>query len=522
LTSAQLTPLETGLLPTTFDIKLRLRHKLTCCLVTLLPMAGLSAQDEDASEFPDDVEFGGAFLNPDGLNPDASNSDGFDGSSFDSSAFDDTMFDGADLFNTEVETPNNFRFQLSQQTVAHISRHRYKTPADNTETQHRGLENNRFGLNIRYQNPFAAGWLLQSSAQLRAYLPGDYERDSPGRDGWEWRLNELFVQRSGAQNSFSFGRQTIVWGETIGMSVLDVINTTEYRDLTIIDIEDARLNQWLAVWDHFSDSGNWSSFINLYPEFDPVPVTGSPLFPQPLQVKGQTLRLGSYDRDKELFEVGTRWNRTLTGGDIAIMAARLYENTLRYTLPEDGSNHAQIHINDFALLGFTANRAIDRLLLTFDLAYSHGLLTDTLRQVPDGAGGTAWLPGYDRQDRVSVAAGFEYGISATRQISLGIQAQRFIDLPEDSATRQWRQRDAEGNALLRYSHSLRNEELMLSATAQVALDGDEILLNLAADYRLSDAWEVTGQLILTRAADDSAIYFLERDVRAGLTLSWSF
>lgn len=487
-------------MPTTLECKLR--RGLICSLLALLSPASVSAQDGDSDEFPDSI--------------------GFDSSAFDNAAFDDSMFDGADLFDTSTEAPRNFRFRLSQQTVAHLSRHRYRTPSGAKETQHRGLENNRLGLNVRYQNPFAAGWLLQGSAQLRAYLPGDYEHDNPGRDGWEWRLNELFVQRSGAQNSFSFGRQTIVWGETIGMSVLDVINTTEYRDLSIIDIEDARLNQWLAVWDHFSDRGNWSSFINLYPEFDPVPVTDSPLFPEPARLNGQALRLGSYDRSRELFEVGTRWNRTFTGSDIAVMAARLYENSLRYTLPADGSNRARPQINDFTLLGFSANRAIDRLLLTLDVAYSHGLLTDVVNGVPDGNGGMTSMPGFDRQNRVSMAAGFEYGISATQQISLGMQAQRFIGLPSDSASTRWQQRDTEGTALLRYSQSLRNEELVLSATAQAALDGDEVLLNLMADYRVSDAWEVAGQIILTDAASDSALFFLQHDVRAGLTVNWSF
>ena len=85
----------------------------------------------------------------------------------------------------------------------------------------------------------------------------------------ESRINEFFVQRSFEQHSIRSYRQTVVWGETVGNSVLDVI-TFEFRDFTIIDIEDARLNQWMVVWDYFGEESNWSSFINLYPEFNPA------------------------------------------------------------------------------------------------------------------------------------------------------------------------------------------------------------------------------------------------------------
>ena len=426
----------------------------------------------------------------------------------DSFVFDDSMFDDSSLFETNDAEPGHFRFRLSHQSVAHINRHTRATAGGAGETRSRGLENNRSALNIRYQNPFREGWLLQASAQLRAYLPGDYEHSNPTRDDWEWRLNELFVQRSGQQNSLTFGRQTIVWGETIGNSVLDVINTTEYRDLTIIDIEDARLNQWLTVWDHFSDGGTWSSFINLYPEFDPLPVDNSPLFP------GSPLRLPHYHRDKPLFELGTRWSRSFTGSDIAVMGARLYENDLRFTPPTDGSNRAIAHINDYTLLGFSANRAIDRLLLTLDVSFSRGILVDSL---------TNAFPTLSKGDLLGISTGFEYGISATRQISVGLRFEKLQNVDLEPAAQINDLRDeVRGDVLVRYSHSIMNEEVMLSATLQGQLDGDAGLLNLAADYRINDDWELRSQLILTDADPSSTLYFLDQDVRLGLTLTYSF
>lgn len=464
-------------------------------LVAFLLPASAGAQDSEA----DDT---------------ASDNPVFDSAAFDAAAFDGSMFDVADLFGTRTSSPRNFRFRLSHQGVGHINRHGITQPDGSSQTRARGMENNRLGLNVRYQNPFASGWLLQGSAQLRAYLPGDYEYNNPARRDWEARLNELFIQRSGERNSFSFGRQTIVWGETIGISVLDVVNTTEYRDLTIIDIEDARLNQWLMVWDHFGPYGNWSSFINLYPEFNPPPIAGGPLFP------GAPFRLGSYHRDREIFEVGTRWSRSYTGSDVAIMAARLYENPLRYTPPVDGSNRADININDYTLVGLSVNRAIGRLLLTLDLAYNKGVLVDVLAPVATQDGPPVMLPGLQSRNQMGFSAGFEYGITPTQQLSVGVQRKQVTGRSDSVA--QLMQDGSEGVALLRYSNNLRNDELTLSGTVQSQLDGKAMLVNLAADYRLSDAWQLGGQLIVTRADENAALYFLDGDVRIGINLSWNF
>lgn len=490
-------------------------------ITAMLPGAARANTDNTAQQdFPDNISLG------DGLDAQ------FDAVFDDSAAFDDSGLFGD---SSARSGPRHFRFRLSHQLSGHLNRHSTDTAFGTTEQRTRGIENQRLGMSIRYQNPFASGWLLQGSAQIRAWLPGDYEYNNPERDGADWRITELYVQRSGEQHSVSFGRQTIVWGETLGNSVLDVINTTEYRDLSIIDIEDARLNQWLLVWDVFGEQNNWSSFINLYPEFDPTPVTGSPLFPQSPVVNGQRLRLGYHHRSQSLFEAGTRWNRSFAGSDIAVMAARLYENPLRYSLDLPGltlaSQAAPVGgmgagmgggmvgdigavstINDYNLLGISANRALGRLLLTLDVAFSQGVLTDSVNNLELPGGGSMPVPGFERRNRLGLSAGLEYGISPTQQVSLSASAQR------DQGAHQ----DARGNVLMRYSNNLRNDDLVLSATVQSQLDGEAVLMFLGADYRVNDEWEVNGQLVLTRVGTLSPLYFLDEDVRAGITVIWNF
>ena len=406
--------------------------------------------------------------------------------------------------------------RLSQQISGQVNHHLVEPLPGYLLSKHGDLENNRFGINLRYQNAFALGWLLQGSWQARAYWPGDYEytANNDNLDA-EYRVNELFVQRSLDQQSLKLGRQTVVWGETVGNSVLDVINHTEYRDFGTIDIEDARLNQWMLVWDVFKDSGNWSSFINLYPEFNPQPVVGSPFYvPLPYE-------LNDYIRsDKTLFEVGTQWSKSFEGSDIALMAAYLYENQLRYPQANPQPIDVVALTNDFVLLGLSANRAIGKLLLSADIALSHGLLLD--ESTLSGGGGFG-LASDIKKDQIALSLGFEYGISNLQSLSVSIQAKRMLDERDGLADEQQLiNKGVYGSWLVRYSNQVMNDNLGLSATLQGDLEGDTGLLFLGADYSVNDRWQVAGQIISIISKKNSPLAIFDQDLRLGLIVTYAF
>jgi hypothetical protein len=406
--------------------------------------------------------------------------------------------------------------RLSQQISGQVNHHLVEPLPGYLLSKHGDLENNRFGINLRYQNAFALGWLLQGSWQARAYWPGDYEytANNDNLDA-EYRVNELFVQRSLDQQSLKLGRQTVVWGETVGNSVLDVINHTEYRDFGTIDIEDARLNQWMLVWDVFKDSGNWSSFINLYPEFNPQPVVGSPFYvPLPYE-------LNDYIRsDKTLFEVGTQWSKSFEGSDIALMAAYLYENQLRYPQANPQPIDVVALDNNFVLLGLSANRAIGKLLLSADIALSHGLLLD--ESTLSGGGGFG-LASDIKKDQIALSLGFEYGISNLQSLSVSIQAKRMLDERDGLADEQQLiNKGVYGSWLVRYSNQVMNDNLGLSATLQGDLEGDTGLLFLGADYSVNDRWQVAGQIISIISKKNSPLAIFDQDLRLGLIVTYAF
>ena len=433
--------------------------------------------------------------------------------------FDDNLFDS--VFD---EQPNDgpdswlegFTFSVSQQFYGQVNNHSVEPLPGFSFPREAETENNRLGINIRYQNGFAPGWLIQASGQTRTYWKHDYEHEANNKNiDAEYRINEFFLQRSFDQHSIKFGRQTVVWGETVGNSVLDVINHFEFRDLTIIDIEDARLNQWMVVWDYFGEGSNWSSFVNLYPEFNPASVRGSPFFFEP------EFNLTDYKRDGEaLAEVGTQWRKSFDRSDISFMAAYLYENQLRYEDPVSAIGDAVAKKNDFLLLGFSANRAIGRLLLNFDLAFSHNVLADSF----NFPGTTALSSPLDlKKDQIGTSFGFEWAVDNEQSLSLGIQAQKMLDEDEGLLPgQQLFNQGVFGSWLVRYSNILLNSDLTLSSTLQGDLNGDSLLALLGVNYTINDNWAVDAQIISINATSDSPLVFFDEDLRVGMTITYSY
>ena len=433
--------------------------------------------------------------------------------------FDDNLFDS--VFDEQPnDGPNSwlegFTFSVSQQFYGQVNNHSVEPLPGFSFPREAEMENNRLGINIRYQNGFAPGWLIQASGQTRTYWKHDYEHEANNKNiDAEYRINEFFLQRSFDQHSIKFGRQTVVWGETVGNSVLDVINHFEFRDLTIIDIEDARLNQWMVVWDYFGEGSNWSSFVNLYPEFNPASVRGSPFFFEP------EFNLTDYKRDGEaLAEVGTQWRKSFDRSDISFMAAYLYENQLRYEDPASGIGDAVAKKNDFLLLGFSANRAIGRLLLNFDLAFSHNVLADSF----NFPGTTALSSPLDlKKDQIGTSFGFEWAVDNEQSLSLGIQAQKMLDEDEGLLPgQQLFNQGVFGSWLVRYSNILLNSDLTLSSTLQGDLNGDSLLALLGVNYTINDNWAVDAQIISINATSDSPLVFFDEDLRVGMTITYSY
>ena len=427
----------------------------------------------------------------------------------DDNLFDVEFVDPGETADEDFQWFDPFTFKLSYQTISQINRHHNKDFFGAKSEEKPTIENNRLSLLVKYQHAFAAGWLLQGNAHGKVYLRRDYEYVANNQNTErEFRINELFVQRSDGQHSIKLGRQTVVWGEAVGNSVLDVINTTEIRDLSIVNIEDARLNQSFLLWDIFRERSSISTFVNLYPQFNPAIKPGSPLY-IPARFKPV-----DFDRDQPLFELGSQYRWSRTGSDFALMAAYLYENQLRYDPPPGLNGNAVPVENNYWLIGFSANRAIDKLLVSADVAYSDGVFADTFNPL-------TLAGGRQQSRRLGTSLGVEYGVTALQQVSFSIRAETFLDQDQFGANQQLINDDVYGTYLLRYSNASTSGDLSISSTLQRDRDGLFLLGSLALNYVIDDNWALFSQLVITDV-ESGGPAMLDDDVRLELTLHFSF
>ena len=172
------------------------------------------------------------------------------------------------------------------------------------------------------------------------------------------------------------------------------------------------------------------------------------------------------------------------------------------------------------MLGFSANRAIGKLLLNFDLSFSKDIFVDTTDFT-----NASILPSTIllKKDEIGTSFGFEYAISNEQNVSLGIQARKYLNEDEGLLPRQRLFNDGLfGSWLVRYSNTLLNTDLVISSTLQGDLKGESLLVQVGANYTLNDNWAISSQIISITSDSASPLVFFDEDVRLGATITYSF
>lgn len=80
-------------------------------------------------------------------------------------------------------------------------------------------------------------------SNIHDFDAGPIDRWESG-DFFEAELRELYLEIVYEDFDFRFGRQQVVWGEALGLRILDVINPQDFREFILDDFIDARIPLW--------------------------------------------------------------------------------------------------------------------------------------------------------------------------------------------------------------------------------------------------------------------------------------
>ena len=239
-----------------------------------------------------------------------------------------------------------------------------------------GLVNNRSSFRLEYSKFFLDSFFAQLDFKLNGFWSNDHRAEAENKTLlFDTLVPEAFVQYSKPGSNFSvkLGVQKLIWGESEGGVITDVVSPRNFSELFFIPLEESRLGQFMLSVDHFSSVGDWTYFFVPRAKFNELPEEGTAYFFDPF-AGSAAVRDDPADPDRH--EYGMRWKRTFGQSDIAFMAASVIDNDYAFRL--DGVTESGLPLisrvaHRYTLAGLTFNYARGDFLFKGEVGYKSPL-----------------------------------------------------------------------------------------------------------------------------------------------------
>lgn len=229
---------------------------------------------------------------------------------------------------------------------------------------------NRSSIRIEYEKFFLDNFYIQFDSKLTAFWNTDHRARAEQENVYlEMTSRDAYLQFSKAETSIKVGTQILIWGESDGGAITDVISPRNLSELFFISIEESRVGQPMINLDQFfSTLGRWSLFYIPDAEMNEYPEEGTAYYYDPFVGMAE---FQSEDTDKDLSEYGFSWKKSFGRSDISLMAASLIDNDFAYR--QDGvTDTGQILLTRikprFEMAGITFNYARGNYLFSGEIA----------------------------------------------------------------------------------------------------------------------------------------------------------
>ncbi len=359
-----------------------------------------------------------------------------------------------------------------------------------------GIQSNRTSFRLEYSKFFLNNFYLQFDSKISAFWSNDHRAEAEDEEIlFKTGSKEAFLQASFADTSVKAGVQIVIWGESDGGAITDVISPRDYSELFFISLEDSRIGQPMLVLDQFSPIGDWSLFFIPDPEFNKYPEKGTAYYFDPFA------GLAEYqddESDEEPFEYGLRWKKTFGKSDIGIMGASLIDNDYVYRL--DG------YTDSGKLLLTKKKQRYNMIGVTFNYAKGNFLLKGEIGKKSPKAFNDASFQIVEK-DVVDTALGLEYSPGGSYTLSLEAVNSHIVDwndeiqsVPQDS-----------NSVVVVWSKTFFNEDLSVNWMSSYSEPYISYVHSLGTSYDWNDNLTLYFDAFYPDIKDEENGYWIYRD-----------
>jgi len=264
---------------------------------------------------------------------------------------------------------------------------------------------------------------VKFDGEARVYFPKDHISEAEDEDlKLGGNLREFYAQLGFDSFSIKAGQQIIVWGETDGGIITDVVSPRDNTEFIFMDMEDSRLGQPMISGDYYSPAGEFQAFVNVSPRVNKNPEDNTRYDPGYFQ--DEDLRVSSNEPEFGDLETGLRWKKTLNKFELSMMAADLYMNEPVYK--QETEKLILETYPEYVFIGTGSSYVASNFLFKLDLAYKHDY---TLQYISETGLDTS------KKNLVDSAFGVEYNANGKYLVSVELTNRTILDYTEDLAAR---------------------------------------------------------------------------------------
>jgi hypothetical protein len=308
-------------------------------------------------------------------------------------------------------------------------------------------------------------------------------------DKAEWEFRDVYLDLDLDELGFvRVGKQQIVWGETDGLKLLDVVNPQYFREFVLADFDASRIPLWSVKHDFSIEALNvqlvWipdNTYHDLPKVSDPFfPKSNLPTFGDHSVLLNRTEKPTRFFRDSEY---GVKLNKFMNGWDVSLNYLYTYDDFSIFNI-QSLAGHPTYDVSvtpyysRYHLVGGSFNKAINAVTLRGELAVNVNKEFGTLSSTGNAINAT--------KNQTAAALGIDW-LPGENMFS----AQVFVDKVFDVESLYGR-KSFDSFITLLYRRDLFNDSMTLEFQEIHNVSRAEGLVRLSANYFLLSNLEVLG------------------------------